>query len=455
MAAANARAGLTGIGDFLYKLQVQRPLVKAETAEASERAETMKQAREQQKRLYELWTQPMAQWKHNFLTGSGGGGAGGDQAMDPGYRSSVNEAGMQFDVQPKVSRPAVQATDVPSGHSPSFSDIRQGLPPVSLAGNQVGAPRGGVGVQMTMGKSGEPEFLPGALGGWRFAFDSDPANAFALADPKTREVLKEYAASNAAALSNRKSAADLEQSMLTAAYGNPEERKAHSEFTRNAAQLSRRLAEYTQTVKSVGNWEWQNQKGAAMLSSLPLDIADNWTKITNPGGVLREGLVSLGKEAQIPSANDHWYGKVWGPRNGTTLAAIDQTQNVLADYIRQYENLDFTKAPVIGLTPEVRALVGATRASKMYEAQFGRPVPTEETQPVQGLPGVSVAPPVHAPGDGSVPGSTPGVPEVRTWEDYKKLGPNQPYTYNGQPHKTPSSHRSSPNLGSTAGAPSH
>ena len=31
MAAAGARAGLTGLGDFLYRLQVQKPFMQAQT----------------------------------------------------------------------------------------------------------------------------------------------------------------------------------------------------------------------------------------------------------------------------------------------------------------------------------------------------------------------------------------------------------------------------------------
>jgi hypothetical protein len=161
----------------------------------------------------------------------------------------------------------------------------------------------------------------------------------------------------------------IEKGARDVAFGTPEERKAESEFIRNAAQLSHRLDQMHDVVGKYGNYEWYNPEGAALLKSLPLDISDNWTKITNPGGVLREGLVHLGKELQIPLP-EHWWTAA-SVRNGTTLKAIEQTKNVLADYVRQYENMPSTKLPVVGLTPEVRKMVGQTK--------FGNPeeIPSE------------------------------------------------------------------------------
>lgn len=158
---------------------------------------------------------------------------------------------------------------------------------------------------------------------------------------------------------NKEKNQQIEKNERDIAYGTPEERKSESEFIRNAAQLSHRLNELQDTVSKYGNYEYWNPEGASKLSSLPLDISDNWTKITNPGGVLREGLVHLGKTLQIPLPEHLWTsGAV---KNDTTLAAITQTKKVLADYVRQYENMATTKQPVVGLTPEVRKLVGETR----------------------------------------------------------------------------------------------
>jgi hypothetical protein len=161
----------------------------------------------------------------------------------------------------------------------------------------------------------------------------------------------------------------LEKGSRDVAFGTPEERKSESEFIRNAAQLSHRLDQFRDVVGKYGNYEYWNPEGAALLKSLPLDVSDNWTKITNPGGVLREGLVHLGKQLQIPLPEHIW--DIASVRNGTTLKAIEQTKGVLADYVRQYENMPSTKLPVTGLTPELRNLVGETK--------FGKPgdIPSE------------------------------------------------------------------------------
>ncbi len=62
-ASANARGGLAGLGDFLYRLQVQRPLVQQETKEAAARTGALgaqTKAMELQNTLTESVTNPLA-----------------------------------------------------------------------------------------------------------------------------------------------------------------------------------------------------------------------------------------------------------------------------------------------------------------------------------------------------------------------------------------------------------
>lgn len=184
-------------------------------------------------------------------------------------------------------------------------------------------------------------------------------NTLLKLSPLGREAVSGAAKAQNELLDTQQKTAALEKSGYEHNFGPPEERKAESEFVRNSAQLSHRLQELEDVVNKYGNYEYWNGEGAAKLSSLPLDISDNWTKITNPGGVLREGLVHLGKTEQIPIPGSIW--TAGGTKNATTLAAIDQTRNVLADYVRQYENLETTHLPVTGLSPDVEKLVGQTR----------------------------------------------------------------------------------------------
>lgn len=273
--------------------------------------------------------------------------------------------------------------------------------------------------------------------------------------PDLQEAAQKQLSAVGSSIGNTKASAEAEQALLTAAYGTPEERKAHSEFSRNAAQLSRRLNEYRDTVQKVGNYEWWDPEGAAKLSSLPLDISDNWTKVTNPGGVLREGLVDLGKELQIPTANEHWYGAVGlGPKNDTTLAAIDQTKKVLADYVRQYENLPYTKAPVFGLTPELRQMVGETTASKNFKQMFGSEVPTDMGNFAASPTAAKVTPPgATRVGDSSTPAtvSDENLPVVSP-DKVAKLEPGTRYKGTDGVIRVRGGARPVANLGSNAGA---
>lgn len=456
-AAANAVNAGNSFWNRAYQWQVQRPLVKAETQKAQNEAALSG--------LNLDWMRSYLGMKKNLL------GFNGDQGSSPSLFQPSN-TGLQYDIQPPAQKPDAQTTDAfstPLERLGYQSRSGQGLPPTSslFPGGSTAMTYDvrppGVGIQPQIGKTGDIEFLPaGMTPALKAAYDANPDQTYAQADAKTRDVLDAYSANMGKALGNRKAAAELDPTLLTEAYGNPEERKAHGEFARNAAQLSHRLNEYHDTVSKYGNWEWYNPEGAAKLASLPLDIADNWTKVSNPGGVLREGLVGLGKELQIPTANEHWFGALGiGPRNATTLAGIEQTKNVLADYVRQYENLPYTKAPVTGLTPEVRAMVekdGKTAAAAAYEKRFGKPVPTEGGAK-QRLPDVNAAqvntPSSGVKGDGSVPGSAgaeTAVP-VDSQEAYDRLAPGAWYKDSTGKPKRKGGARSTMNAGSTAGAP--
>lgn len=175
---------------------------------------------------------------------------------------------------------------------------------------------------------------------------------------------------NDLATANEKEQA-IEKGSRDVAFGPPEERQKEGDFIRNAAQMSHRLEELETMVRKNGNYAfpWEAEHDAK-LRSLPMDIADNWNAIAGKQGVIREGTVQMAMEHQIPIAQHIWNkASTW---NATTEAAVAQTKKVLADYVRQHENLPTTKMPVEGLTPAVRAMVGKTK--------FGEPkdLPSEQ-----------------------------------------------------------------------------
>lgn len=331
---------------------------------------------------------------HNNTTATAFGNVSSPKgAITSGYNSAggdIQEAGSVFKPSQLPDLSSVLGAPAPSALGPT---------PGAAAAPPAGLPSAPAVAPPSVMPPGAPT-APGAFAAPPAASSALPNIPLAaLANPFVRSLLETQNKIQGETLANREKQQGIEKGARDVAFGTPEERKSESEFVRNAAQLSHRLDEYKAVVggpytekdgtahpEGFGNYEYWNGEGAANLKSLPLDISDNWTKITNPGGVLREGLVNLGKELQIPTANDNTFGKFYGPRNATTLAAIDKTKKVLADYVRQYENMASTKTPVAGLTPELRGLVGETK--------FGKPgdIPTEagakspQSYPVVGSP---------------------------------------------------------------------
>lgn len=181
------------------------------------------------------------------------------------------------------------------------------------------------------------------------------ATALATVSPGTRAALSEGAEARGKFLGNTEKEIAMNKAKMEEFYGTPEERKADSEFIRNATQAMNRLKEYGEVVKAHGNTPGltTDPNARAALHSLPLLIADNMSKVANPGGMLREGLVHLNKEDLIPAG--------WGTLSSTTSAAIERMRNVIGDYVKQYENIPWTRNPVEGLTPEDRQRVGPTK----------------------------------------------------------------------------------------------
>lgn len=274
--------------------------------------------------------------------------------------------------QPLQGMMNMTAQQDPAGGITVGSNIKSTADPVELDNLGVESP-GGSGPSVAPGRAPTlpavtpggpvaPSFAPGRPVRASANMSLPDLGSLALSSPGTRAALAEAQKIRSEMLGENDKQLQMAKTAEDVNYGTAEERKAHREFAVNAAALSHRLDEYTDIVGKYGNYEnalLGNPEGAAKLKSLPLDIADNWTKITNPGGVLREGLVKLGKAEQIPTSSWHdWVA------NKTTVAAIDQTKRVLADYIRQYENLSTTKQPVEGLTSELRKLVGPTKFSE-------------------------------------------------------------------------------------------
>lgn len=432
-ASASAARGLSALGNFLLnraQFQIDKPRVEAETQETKARAKGIRQEARRNQYLFEHSIQPvtdlqteLTKQRLNALGQAFGQVFGENLSQPEAQPSGISAPSLSLDLNPRVHSPVSSPTAPVSEQKPALGMI----PHVSTVTAPGVAPRETPTRYKTLlGKDGNldisvnQELTPEEI---KF-IDEHPDQVHSGIPQEKWPAADAHLATVGKSLTNTKTAAEAEQALLNESYGNPEERRAHHDFSLNAGALSRRLDEYADTVNKYGNYEWLNPEGAAKLSSLPLDIADNWTKITNPGGVLREGLVHLGKELQIPTSNDNWYGAIGiGPRNATTLEAIKQTKNVLADYVRQYENLPYTKVPVIGLTPELRAMVGPTQASEAYEKSFGKPVPVES-----GRRSVSDYKPKATSPENAAPGSSPetAIP-VNSPDEYEKLQPLQYY----------------------------
>jgi hypothetical protein len=465
LSASQARQGLLGLGGFIQGLrewQVQKPLLQAQAAQMSAQpglvqaqtdvakanAAALKQQTDQQKQLFEAWGLKAAQARANALSGLGfGSGDGsGPSLFTPGDKS-VSPFG------PPVTEPGAPSAGF--GGAPNFLDVSRGLPPtISAPGSTKPFQLAGrSGIATTLNPAGEIEFGPGSLSPeLKSQIDNDPATTWSQADPMTRKAIEGYLKSNAAALGNRESAAKLVDAKRSASYGNTTEQKEHRDFALNASLLSHRLNQYDDVVAKHGNWNntlgTRDPEATAKLSSLPMDISENWNKVSNPGATLREGLVHLGKENQIPAG-------FWTLSN-TTRAGIKQTKSVLAEYVRAYENLAATRAPIEGLSADVRKAVGPTEASKRFEQQFGVPVPTDEgayqPEPAAAKPAPKGAGDSTQPGTSGTAGPEAAV-EVKTQQQYESLAPGTWYKDSTGAVKQKSGARPTVNTGSTAGAP--
>lgn len=487
-AASQARAGLTGLADFLYRQSVEKPRVKAETKKLEAEAKTADIAARQQELMFNLWKQNIERAMQPPSVGpvsdeTGGGGFLGTPRVSFGEADKPLAPPVSNLARPDLGRMEQGLAPVPATSPAQGSG--QALPAVSPAPTTQGpVPRVGLGT--TFNERGELVIAPGPIGdSLKRRYDKDPTGTMASADPLTQQALERYEKSKSATLQTATAAARLPQAQLEAAFGTPEERKRFVDFSSGAEDAARLLEQLDEIVGKFGNYEsmskfspLSNKQAAGLLHALPLQISDALNKVINPGMALQEGQVRLQKEYNIPLPENFWQSFQIAPE--ATMEGINSVREVLASRIRTLENAPDARLPVMGLTPEMRALVGPTKMSLAYEAEHGQPVPTNpygekfkdvgrgKPTTLPKLPGVhrpvtkpgaaSVAPPdTAAQGNGSVTGSAASAggvaaSRITTKEQYDRLEPGTPYIDALGNLRTKGGARNVPNLGSTAGA---
>jgi hypothetical protein len=461
-ASANAGRALGGVFGFLQnwqQLQKDNAYRQANLGLATQANTRAQQASGREQQLFDSAGFPLAKNQlstsdldlqmaknrmgvYNRWFGGSGGTPGAPastfgQPQDAAGSGLFGPSGPSINLGPAVTQPGATPTGE-AGPTPGGGAPAPTLPLVSPSRQ----------TQLFPDKTGMPEvqeYTAPLTPSEKALIDQNPDQVQTLLPPHRWPVAETYLKTNASSIANKKATTEAAINDRTLNQGTPEQQQREVDLTGGAADAARLLARLDEVVHKFGNYEssgtlpallGSNQAAAGDLHSLPVQISDALNKVINPGMGLREGQVEMQKKYNIPMPGSFW--TALGTTSAATRKGIANIRDVLVSRIKSYEDAMSSHAPIQGLTPEIRAMVGDTRLSQEWQKAHGSPVPTTafmSQYPTTAdskwadLPGETALPAVGRPASVSAPasGDTAGAVMVKSQAGYDVLKPGTRY----------------------------